>query len=135
MVYLQLLFFLAVFFFGPTIYAPMASFLILACYGIIFGSTSASSDFSQAVISLFFTALSGYILSVYASFVTLTSMKMFTDVKKSGNTLFEGTLFRTTEFKGIFNFRYIGSYILFFIFFSAFASLAIFVKNYLLSLL
>ena len=134
-VYLQLLFFLTVFFFGPTIYAPVTSFLTLSLYGILFGSLPNSKDFKTAVISLFFTALTGYILSIYASFVTLTSMKIFTDSKKSKDHIFEGTLFRANNFKGIFNFRYIGSYILFFIFFTAFASIVLIVKNYLISLL
>lgn len=134
-IYFQLMFFLALFIAGPTIYAPFTAFLTLAFYGIIFGSLSASYDFKTAVISLFFTALCGYVLTVYATFVTLTSMKIFTDVKKPEGNVLEGILFRANKFKGIFNFRYIGSYLLFFLFFTAFASAVLMFKNYLLSLL
>lgn len=134
-IFLQLLFFLSVFISGPTIYAPFSSLVTLILFGVIFGGASASPDFKIAVTSLFFNAVSGYILSVYSSFATLTSMKIFTDTKSSSEHIFEGTLFRAENFRGIFNFRYIGSYILFFIFFSASATLVFIVKNYLLSLL
>ncbi|MBQ7897310.1 MAG: hypothetical protein IJ323_02690 [Clostridia bacterium] len=134
-VFLHLLFFLSVFVSGPTIYAPFSSLVTLILFGVVFGTASASPDFKTAVISLFFNAVSGYILSIYSSFATLTSMKIFTDTKSSDEHIFEGTLFRAENFRGIFNFRYVGSYILFFIFFSASSTLVFIVKNYLLSLL
>lgn len=134
-VFIQLLFFLSVFISGPTIYAPFSSLVTLIVFGVTLGGASASPDFKIAVVSLFFNAVAGYVLSVYSSFVTLTSMKIFTDTKSSDAHIFEGTLFRAEGFRGIFNFRYIGSYILFFIFFSASATLICIVKNYLLSLL
>ena len=124
-------FFLSVFVFGPTIYAPFNSFSTLLVFGALSGLTAGGEGNVGAVIALFFDFLTGYLLTVYSSFVTLTSMKIFTLTREP---LFEGVLFSGKSFRSVFNFRFIFSYILFFVLFSAAAFLVGAVKGELLTL-
>lgn len=81
---------------------------------------------------LFFDFVIGYILTVYSSFVTLTSMKIFTLEKEPA---LEGVLFSAKRFRGIFNFRFVLSYILFFVLFSVAGLFVFIIKTQLLTLI
>jgi len=51
--------------------------------------------------------------------VTLSALRIFTDKKTdSKNEIFEGSLFCAAGFRGIFNYRYVLTYIGFYIFIS-----------------
>ena len=61
--------------------------------------------------------------------VTLTALRIFTDTKKgSSPQLFEGSLFCAGGFRGIFNYRYILSYVGFYIFISLTTSIVVLVR-------
>lgn len=129
--FLTTLFFLSVFVFGPTIYAPFNSFSTLLLFGALSGLSAGGEGNVGAAAALFFDFFTGYLLTVYSSFVTLTSMKIFTLTKEP---VFEGTMFSGKSFRSVFNFRFIFSYILFFILFCAAAFLVGAIKGELLTL-
>lgn len=134
----ELVFILGVFVAGPTIYAPVSSFSAVFIYGALFGAKFASKTNAEIYIILtevFFFTVTAYLLVVYSSFVTLTGLRIFTDVKtEDKRELFDGVLFRAERFKGIFNFRYIASYIMFFLLFLALLGVSAMFKVFLLSL-
>lgn len=135
-VFLEICFLLFVFTAGPTIYAPVGSFLATALYGALFGvrCLCADSPFSLGV-EIFFSCITAYGLVIYSSFVTLTSLRIFSATKINGKReLFDGVMFRADKFIGIFNLRYVLSYVAFFILFALFISFFSATKVFLLSL-
>ena len=137
--FFEMLFLLWVFVSGPTIYAPVSSFLALLVYGLLSGARLMLCRGEGAYISItegLFSFLSAYVLIVYSTFVTLTGLRIFTDRKgeKGERELFDGVMFRADTFKGIFNLRYVGSYILFFLAFLALQILLSAIKVFLLTL-
>lgn len=137
-IFFELIFILGVFLAGPTIYAPAGSFSAVFLYGALFGARLASMANAQTYIILtevFFFTVTAYLLVVYSSFVTLTGLRIFTDVKTDDKReLFDGVLFRAQRFRGIFNFRYIASYVAFFLLFLALLGVSVVIKVFLLSL-
>lgn len=131
--YYQLLFFLILFISGPTIYAPSTAFLTVSLFAVISGATLNSLDLKSALISFIFDSLLGTLLVQYSAFITLTAIKIFTPTRQS--PVLEGVLFKATRFVGIFNFRYIGSYIAFFVLYSLFAYAIVYVRQYILLLI
>lgn len=134
-VFIELLFLLSVFIAGPTIYAPVGSFITLFIYGVLAGARASLSvgDTYTALVEVFFSSLTAYLLVVYSSFVTLTGIGIFTSQEDDGERrMFDGVMFRAKKFRGIFNFRYIASYILFFLLFLAGNSSAVLLKTVLL---
>lgn len=137
--FFEMLFLMWVFISGPTIYAPASSFSALTVYGLLSGARLMLCKSEGAYISItegLFSFMSAYVLIVYSTFVTLTGLRIFTD-KKSENgerEMFDGVLFRAKTFRGIFNMRYVGSYILFFLVFLALQILLSAIKVFLLTL-
>ena len=124
---------------GPTIYAPVGSFLAIALYGALFGIRCISADSAFCLgVEIFFSCITAYGLVIYSSFVTLTSLRIFSDTKTTKTNgkreLFDGVLFRAEKFIGIFNMRYLLSYVAFFLLFGAFISFFSAAKAFLLSL-
>lgn len=135
-VFLEICFLLFVFTAGPTIYAPVGSFLAIALYGAVFGVRCISADSAFCLgTEIFFSCLTAYGLVIYSSFVTLTSLRIFSDTKTNDKReLFDGVMFRAEKFKGIFNLRYVLSYVAFFILFACFSAFFSATKAFLLSL-
>ncbi len=135
---LELLFLLCIFISGPTIYAPVASFSAVLIYGAITGCRIASASDGQLFsifIEAFFSTLSAYLIVIYATFVALTGLRIFTDEKTNNNrVLFDGVMFRAVRFRGIFNLRYIASYIAFFLLFLILVTLCVMTKLFLISI-
>ena len=125
-----LLFFLVLFISGPTIYAPSTSFLTVMLFGGILGCNLSALSLKVGIITFFFDILIGTLFVQYSAFVTLTAIKIFSPTLKT--PALEGVMFKATRFVGIFNFRYIGSYILFFIFYSLILYLLLSFKGYIL---
>ena len=133
----EICFLISVFTAGPTIYAPAVSFGAVVLYGILWGMRISSGDNSayRLVVELFFTSMTAYLLVIYSSFVTLTSMRIFTDTKTNDKKeLFDGVMFRAEKFRGIFNLRYILSYVMFFLLFAVLIGFLSALKAFLLSL-
>lgn len=135
-VFLEICFLLFVFTAGPTIYAPVGSFLAIVLYGALFGVRCISADSAFCLgAEILFSCLTAYGLVVYSSFVTLTSLRIFSDTKTNDKReLFDGVMFRAERFKGIFNLRYVMSYVAFFILFACFSAFFSATKAFLLSL-
>lgn len=135
---IELIFFLWVFAAGPTIYAPTSSFLAILIYGMLFGARLTECHalpLYAIAVEILFSVATAYIFVVFSSFVTLTGLRIFTDNKSNKKReLFDGVLFRAEGFKGIYNIRYILSYILFFLIFLTSAMAFSAVKVFLLSL-
>ena len=132
----DLLLFITLFLSGATIYAPTLSVLVVSVSGLTLVKSLSGLSLSPFLLELVSHIFTAYFLISYASFVTLTAFRIFTDEGvKNGTDLFTGTLFSAQGFKGIFNFRYIGSYILFFIIFTAPSLGVTIIKEYLLTLL
>lgn len=131
----DLFFFITLFLSGATIFAPVLSATVLSLSGLTLAETLSGLTLYPFLLELVSRLFTSYFLISYASFVTLTAFRIFTDegVKK-GVDLFTGTLFLARSFKGIFNFRYVGSYILFFIIFTLPSLGVTIIKEYLLSL-
>lgn len=128
--------FLLLFLAGATIYAPFLSTAVVCLAGMQLTKELAHSTlypfFTQLPMSLF----SSYFLISWATFVTLTAMRIFTDTGiETGKDIFTGTMFLARGFKGIFNFRYILSYILFFTLFTLPPVLMSIIKDYIVTLL
>lgn len=134
----ETVFLMSVFIAGPTIYAPTSSFFALAVYGALIGArffALTGRELHTILIEMVFSALCAYLLIIYSSFVTLTGIRIFTDVKtENKRELFDGVLFRAERFRGIFNIRYVASYIMFFILFLALSCCLAVFKVFLLSL-
>ena len=115
--------FFILFVFGPTIYAPVASTICIVLSGIMAGGESAYlfsvGRWGVALFEAIFSSAVNYLMILYATMVTLTALRIFTDRKKdSSPEIFEGSLFCASGFRGIFNYRYVLSYIGFYIFIS-----------------
>ena len=121
---------------GPTIYAPVSSFLAITVQGLLYGARiSHGGGFLPIATEVIFSSISAYLLTAYSSFVTLTSMRIFTDTKADKKReLFDGVMFRAEGFKKAYNLRYILSYILFFVLFALLLGIFSYVKAFLLSL-
>ena len=134
---LELLFLLPLFLSGPTIYAPVTAFLTVMLYGLRLAAGIFEESAFTVAVHIVLSSVMGYVLVIYSSFVTLTGVGIFTGIEeKSGTpTLFDGVMFRATKFRGIFNLRFISSYILFFLFFSVVISLVSIIRMFLLSLI
>ena len=135
----EILFLIAVFTAGPTIYAPAVSFITAVLYGILWGIRATNGFYTAFSLTaeVLFSSLTAYLLVIYSSFVTLTSMRIFTDTNtntKVKNELFGGVMFRAEKFRGIFNLRYILSYIAFFLVFAMFIGFFSASRAFLLSL-
>ena len=115
----DLLLFIMLFLAGATIYAPTLSVIVLSLSGLTLVKGLSGLTLYPFLLELISRLFTAYFLISYASFVTLTALRIFTDDGiKNKTDLFTGTLFSARGFRGIFNFRYIGSYILFFIIFT-----------------
>ncbi len=118
----ELIFLLALFMAGPTIYAPALSVASIIIYALMSGAEIACGTDGGAFISLLqalLAALCTYLFIVYSSFVTLTGLRLFSSTPKSSQKeLFDGVMFRTESFKGFFNYKFLASYIAFFVVFS-----------------
>jgi hypothetical protein len=101
-------------------------------FGLSSGTVAGASGNIASALMLFFDFSVGYILTLYSSFVTLTAMKIFT---LEGEPALEGVMFSAKRFRGIFNFRFILSYILFFILFSVAGLFVSILKTQLLTLI
>lgn len=135
--FFEICFLIAVFTAGPTIYAPVVSFLAMVLYGVLWGVRASSIGAFPFLLTveIIFTSLTAYLMIIYSSFVTLTSMRIFTDTKTNDkNELFNGVMFRAEKFRGIFNLRYILSYVIFFLLFAVFIGLFSVTRTFLLSL-
>lgn len=132
------IFLLWIFTAGPTIYAPASSFFAVLLYGVLLGARTAGkldTEIYLIIIEVFFSTVTAYLLVTYSSFVTLTGIRIFTDVKtENKRELFDGVLFRAEGFKGIFNFRYVMSYIGIFLLFLLLLGTSAVCKVFLLSL-
>ena len=118
---------------GPTIYAPLSAFVTVNVSGALSGVESAylmrSGKIALSLFETIFSSSSGYFMIIYATMVTLTALRIFTDTKKgSSPQLFEGSLFCAGGFRGIFNYRYILSYVGFYIFISLTTSIVVLVR-------
>ena len=129
----DLLLFITLFLSGATIYAPTLSVAVLSISGLTLPERLSGLTLYPFLLELISHLFTAYFLISYASFVTLTAFRIFTDEGvKNGTDLFTGTLFSARGFKGIFNFRYVGSYILFFIIFTLPSLGVTIIKEYLL---
>lgn len=134
----EMSFFLLVFISGPTIYAPVLSFLSVLVYGVFQGfriSMGLGAHIFVFLIDILFSFFISYLLVIYSTFVTLTCLKIFRDTERDGKEeLFDGVLFRAGRFCSIFNLRYIASYILFFTVFVLLASASALLRSFFLSI-
>lgn len=108
---------------GPTIYAPLTSFLTICATGVFSGAQVSHFMREQRValciFEIIFSSATAYFMILWAVMVTLSSMRIFTDeVKDTSREIFTGRLFRADKFCSIFNLRYILTYTCFFIFMS-----------------
>lgn len=106
---------------GPTIYAPLTAFITVFSVGLYSGVESAfiinNGRMAFGIFELIFLSSEAYILILWASMTTLSALRIFTDIKKEDfPELFTGSLFCAGGFRRVFNFRYILSYIGFYIF-------------------
>ncbi len=113
-----LLLFITLFLSGATIYAPLLSVMVISLSGLTLADGLSGLTLSHFVLELISRLFTAYFLISYATFVTLTAFRIYTDEGVKSTDIFTGTLFLARGFRGIFNFRYIGSYILFFIIFT-----------------
>jgi len=137
--FFEMLFLLWVFVSGPTIYAPASAITALTVYGVLSGARlmlCMGGGVYITVTESLFSLLSSYVLVIYSTFVTLTGLGIFTPKKtdKNERELFDGVMFRAKSFKGIFNMRFVGSYILFFLMFFALQTVLSAFKVFLLTL-
>jgi hypothetical protein len=121
--------FFALFVFGVTIYAPVTSFITVLLMGALSGGYCSYimrlNRVALCIFEIIFSSITSYLLIIYSTMITLTALRIFTDVKKSDcPEIFDGTLFCAKGFRNIFNFRYIFSYIGFFLFICTFVTLA-----------
>ncbi len=119
--------FFLLFVFGPTIYAPVASATSVILTGFMCGTECSYlfgiGRWATAVFEIIFSSAVNYLMILYATMVTLTALRIFTDEKNnSKNEIFEGSLFCASGFRGIFNYRYVLSYIGFYVFISIVAA-------------
>lgn len=112
---------LMIFIAGPTIYAPAGSLAALMLYAVLSGADTAASASSALVTAVegVLWAVSCYLVTVYASFCTMTGLTAFSAEGKPDG-MFTGAIFNTRRFRGIFNIRFIAAYIAAFILFSLF---------------
>ncbi len=113
-----LLLFVSLFLSGATIYAPISSAFITMLSGVLLSEHLGGLSLLPFLLELISRLFTAYFLISYATFTTLTALRIFTDEGVKSTDLFTGTLFLARSFKGIFNFRYVGSYILFFFIFT-----------------
>lgn len=124
---LHLIPFFILFVAGPTIYAPSASFITVCLTGLFNGAQASyimrRGRIALAMFETVFSSAVSYLLILWAIMTTLSSIRLFTDVKKEdAPELFTGSMFCTAGFRKTFNYRYILSYIGFYIFMSLGAS-------------
>ncbi len=131
--YYQLVFFLLLFISGPTIYAPFTAFTTVIVFAFVSGVFISGTDLKSGIITFIFDTVLGTLLVQYSAFITLTAIKIFTPTQEE--LILEGVMFKATRFVGIFNFRYIASYIAFFVFYTLFAYAIVYVKGYILLLI
>ena len=115
------------FVFGPTIYAPVSSFLAVLLTGFMCGAECSYlfgiGRWATAVFEIIFSSAVNYLMILYATMVTLTAVRIFTDEKTdSKNEIFQGSLCCAAGFRGIFNYKYVISYISFYVFISLIAA-------------
>ncbi|MBE6701091.1 MAG: hypothetical protein E7582_04290 [Ruminococcaceae bacterium] len=133
---LELVFLIPLFLSGPTIYAPVTAFITVILYGLRLGVGVFEKSPFIVMTHVILCAVMGYVLVIYSSFVTLTGVGIFTEnEKKEGPVLFDGVMFRANKFHGIFNLRFVLSYILFFLFFLVVILLVSTIRMFLLSLI
>lgn len=128
-----LIMFFLLFTFGPTIYAPVASALTVILTGLVSGAECSylfeKGRWATAGLEIIFSSAVNYLMILYATMVTLTALRIFTDEKNgSSHEIFEGSLFCAKGFRGIFNYRYVLSYICFYVFISLVAAGVIFLR-------
>ena len=100
---------------GPTVYAPLTSALTVVATGLFNGAETAylmgRGRLALSLFELIFSTAVSYLLILWATLVTLSAVRLFTDTKKGSRPeLFTGSLFNVGDFRGIFNFRYIFTY-------------------------
>ena len=106
---------------GVTIYAPLMSAVIIIFLGGVSGVQCSLIARQGRIALCFFEVILGnavgYISIIYAVLTTLCAMRIFTDIpKKEEHVIFEGTLFCGWGFRGIFNPKFVLTYIVFYIF-------------------
>ncbi len=135
----ELLFLLAVFLFGLTLYAPIFGFLCAGARGAFSGFCLSllSSDLKSAkgiwlfLICALYLLISSWLFVAYTGFCTTTALQLFSNPSKSARggekSMYGGTLFYSSFFQESVNLRFLFGYILFFlgvVFFSFLLTLA-----------
>lgn len=121
--YIELSLMCAVFFAGITVYSPVISGAAVTLRGALCGYTAAiisSLPPDGAVVLLILKVLtgasSGMLFIIFSAVTTRVALRIFTE-KPKGDCIFGGTLFNAGEFKRLFNYRFLLSFFLFFVFF------------------
>lgn len=121
------LFYLALFFFGLTIYAPffslLTSFFRGALSGFCLSSVYLGAEGKERVLLLIFTflylAASAWLFMGYGSFCAVCALRLYSPSgERHGEEekrMFGGTLFRSALFCNAVNLRFLFSYFLFFL--------------------
>lgn len=110
---------------GVTLYAPFLHFLFAALRGFLSGFVlSALARSGCGVIfflfSLLFLVFSAWLFFVYSSFCTSVALRLFTDqplksYREEEKRMFGGSLFNSTFFCNVINFRFLSLYAAFFL--------------------
>ena len=123
----ELLLFLTVFLFGVTLYAPVLGFLSVAgrglfsgfCLSVLFAGTENRKGVWVFGLTLLYLLLSSWLFLGYATFCTTTALQLYSDPAKTrqggDKHMYGGTLFYSTFSRGSVNFRFLLSYLLFFL--------------------
>ncbi len=125
---------------GITIYSPLISassvFFSGAISGMLISFFMSRSRLALSMFEIVFSSVSGYATVIYATLCTLTALRIFTPPEETPQTpeIFTGTLFSSSHFRGIFNFRYALTYILFYILFSLAITLILALRALVVSL-